>query len=701
MSRARELSKLGNLNVLSADDVSNEVGIASTVPRSTLDVRGELQVGTGIQVGPAGVITASSFDGALGGNIVAAACTFTTGTFNGNVTIGGTLTYEDVTNVDALGIVTARAGVNVSGGQIQVGAAFSVGNAGVATAAGFVGPLTGAVTGNATGLTGTPNISCGTIAGSTGTFTGDVDIADKIVHTGDTNTALRFPGADTITAETGGSERVRITSAGFVGVNETTPACQLHVEQDVAHASTFWLNSDAGIMIDNKNSTANTPKRVLKLEGDGAIVYGSSDTGDLLFNQRENTVLTLGESRHVGIGTTNPSSLLTLNNDSSVYITLKRANANHLQVGTDNNGHYIVGREDKPIIFANSASSAYTERLRITSGGLVGLGTTNPQNALHVESASNTYVQISKPDTASNVLVGNANGDCIIESTGGQVKIKPNGSSNKFILDTSGRLLLGQSSADADIGSHLQVVGASYGAAGILQSRISADQYGPALDFLKTRNTSWGSHTIVQDGDQLGRIYFRGDDGADYGNAAASIFGEVDGTPGSNDMPGRLVFHTSGDGTVSVTERLRITSTGAFQFSNGALTEKVNITAGKLSDNTNIDLADGMVHYFTTQESTTCTPNIRVSSAVSLNDIMTAGDVVTVTLVTTAAAGGYSAQVTIDGNSVTEEWVGGEAPSAGGDDGLDIYVYTIICIHASNTGDSGFKVIANKVNATN
>ena len=109
MSRARELSKLGNLNVLSADDVSNEVGIASTVPRSTLDVRGELQVGTGIQVGPAGVITATSFSGGTSGNVTGAACTFTTGTFNGNVTIGGTLTYEDVTNIDSLGIVTARA----------------------------------------------------------------------------------------------------------------------------------------------------------------------------------------------------------------------------------------------------------------------------------------------------------------------------------------------------------------------------------------------------------------------------------------------------------------------------------------------------------------------------------------------------------------------------------------------------------------
>ncbi len=48
---------------------------------------------------------------------------------------------------------------------------------------------------------------------------GDLSIADKIIHIGDTNTAIRFPAADTITAETGGSERLRITSAGAVGIN--------------------------------------------------------------------------------------------------------------------------------------------------------------------------------------------------------------------------------------------------------------------------------------------------------------------------------------------------------------------------------------------------------------------------------------------------------------------------------------------------
>ena len=66
--------------------------------------------------------------------------------FSGNVTIGGTLTYEDVKNVDSVGVVTARLGVNVTGGQIAVGAAFSVGQAGVVTASGFVGSLTGSAT---------------------------------------------------------------------------------------------------------------------------------------------------------------------------------------------------------------------------------------------------------------------------------------------------------------------------------------------------------------------------------------------------------------------------------------------------------------------------------------------------------------------------------------------------------------------------
>ena len=52
----------------------------------------------------------------------------------GEVSIGGTLTYQDVTNVDALGIGTFRSGINVSGGQLDVGSNIKLGNAGIITA---------------------------------------------------------------------------------------------------------------------------------------------------------------------------------------------------------------------------------------------------------------------------------------------------------------------------------------------------------------------------------------------------------------------------------------------------------------------------------------------------------------------------------------------------------------------------------------
>ena len=120
MTRARELARLGNENVLSVEDDSLEVGINSTKPTSALDVAGQFNVGTAIKAGVAGVITATEFSG-------------TTGTFSGNVSVGGTLTYEDVTNIDSVGIVTARAGINMSGGQLLVGTGVTIGVAGVAT----------------------------------------------------------------------------------------------------------------------------------------------------------------------------------------------------------------------------------------------------------------------------------------------------------------------------------------------------------------------------------------------------------------------------------------------------------------------------------------------------------------------------------------------------------------------------------------
>ena len=82
-----------------------------------------------------GIVTATTFSG----NVTGVAATFT-----GNVSVGGVLTYEDVTNIDSVGIVTAQSGVKITGGELTlVGTAFTVSQAGVVTATSFVGDGSG------------------------------------------------------------------------------------------------------------------------------------------------------------------------------------------------------------------------------------------------------------------------------------------------------------------------------------------------------------------------------------------------------------------------------------------------------------------------------------------------------------------------------------------------------------------------------
>jgi hypothetical protein len=123
----------------------------------------------------------------------------------------------------------------------------------------------------------------------------------------------------------------------------------------------------------------------------------------------------------------------------------------------------------------------------------------------------------------------------------------------------------------------------------------------------------------------------------------------------------------------------------------GLLKEKVSISADKLSVQPQINVGESAVHYRTTAETTTSTPNLRYSATMTLNDAMNIGESLTVTIITTAAAAGYSDQLTIDGNAVTENWIGGNVPADGGSSGVDIYTYNII-----KTANATFTVIANQ-----
>jgi hypothetical protein len=110
--------------------------------------------------------------------------------------------------------------------------------------------------------------------------------------------------------------------------------------------------------------------------------------------------------------------------------------------------------------------------------------------------------------------------------------------------------------------SELQLLGTAEADSSVTLGRWTASSAGPFVRFFKSRNAAIGSSTIVQDDDRLGTIIAGADDGNDFVHSAAAIFFEVDGTPGMDDLPGRIIFATTPDGDVGSDERLRIDSAG-------------------------------------------------------------------------------------------------------------------------------------------
>jgi hypothetical protein len=204
MTRARELSKLINASSFSVDSDFN-VGVGSTSPEVKLDVGGAVLV-AGISTFENTTQSTSSTTGALivsGGVGIAKSLNV-----GGNLSVGGTITYDDVTNIDSVGIVTARGGFEIGASGVG-GTITAVGNAefvGVVTASSFVGDGTGL-----TGVASTDNIITGTAA----TFTGGVNIsgASNINVTGIV-TATSYRGDGSSLTGVGGDTDV--TSSLFI-----------------------------------------------------------------------------------------------------------------------------------------------------------------------------------------------------------------------------------------------------------------------------------------------------------------------------------------------------------------------------------------------------------------------------------------------------------------------------------------------------
>ena len=374
----------------------------------------------------------------------------------GTVSIGGTLTYEDVTNVDAVGLITARNGIVVGSGITlsKDGDGFFTG---VTTSTTFVGALTGNVTGNATGLSGTPNISVGTVSGTTGTFTSDVSIADKIVHTGDTNTLIRFPAAGTIRFDTDGNERARFDSGGRLLLKTTTEGHAAADDLTIENTA-----SDMGITLRSSSSHQ------------GAIYFSDGTSGDAEYRG----IITYNHANDKLSVYTNASAALHILSNGDIGInasTINRTDAGRNTIQFDYSGS--DGSEGLEIRLSNSAlnGNAATDNAAITYIGQ-DLGITNREN--------------------------------------GNIKFSNNGS-ERLRIDANGKILIGDDTAENTIGlnARVQTFGTDASTSSVAIRRGSNDAQAAFLVLSKSRNTSVGSRTILQNGDEVGNIFFVADDG--------------------------------------------------------------------------------------------------------------------------------------------------------------------------------------------
>ena len=356
----------------------------------------------------------------------------------GTVSIGGTLTYEDVTNVDAVGLITARNGIVVGSG------------------------ITLSKDGDifATGVTTTGSlVSSGAISGTTGTFTGNVTISNSapalLLTDTDNDSDFNIQASGGVLAlndSTNSATRLAITSDGKIGVNETSPGQRLTVGGDIQIG--FNTPTDAGRQLNfnvNRGSAADTlaninwqwnSKFVAQIRGIAGSDTTNKDDAHLAFftssanNLSERARIT--SAGLFGIGTDSPDARLYVNGVSTANIITARAadsNGNSiiniLSEGTTGNsrinfsdtagtdGQVSYSHNDRAMIFAAAGT---TEKVRIATDGVtlknMGAGGGIAINALGTTSEYGLMVANANRPSENDILLGvgaSWNGDSVAQ----------------------------------------------------------------------------------------------------------------------------------------------------------------------------------------------------------------------------------------------------------------------------------------------
>ena len=601
---AEYASGIGTQNsTLTVDSGNKRVGVGTTNPLGTF------QVGSGVTFwGDAGIgsFTSLKLSGDTDSTSISTGALTVTGgvgiglslTVGGDVSVGGTITYEDVTNVDSIGIVTARSGLRVVGGGVTC--------VGVAT---FFSDIDANGALDVDGQTDLDVLNVAEIA----TFAADVSIADKIIHTGDTDTAIRFAGTDIVTIETAGTERLRIaadglaTFSGDANVNGTPPWSADSSDSGVLSLSGNSVSTSGYLRLGNGAATTNADFALGRIQiyngaTEVARITGgtgdsNNDTGLFILHTKSNGAsiaervkikadgeIELGKSTY-----TSPVNILFNANRSSADDSLGSLagvwNGDSVASISFKAGADTTNKDDGRIAFATRPSgSGMVERMRINESGQVGISTTNPSgklgiavddNSTNVLATGSVAITLKNTNTTDNSWVSmdfNNSVGGIVGRFGAQFKDTSDKSTDLFFAT---RVDGGALSEKMRITSGGEIrIGGNEGGYRTNIIRESSDTTTAETQLLLYAKHDGSGNTGVGYG---GGIRFWGDRNGDNAEQnMGRIMCIADVNSGTN-LSGALVFETAANG--SNAERMRITSAGICSMRSATTTEFLQLTS--------------------------------------------------------------------------------------------------------------------------
>lgn len=301
--------------------------------------------------------------------------------------------------------------------------------------------------------TTSPGAKLEVVGSGTAAIFGDGTRAFK-VYTDADEVSLLAEGSVPMKFYTSGAEKMRIDTAGNIGIGTTSPDHNLQVENSGNAEIQAQRTSGAGVLIQAQSA---------------AGVVGTNTNHRLDLKTNSTTRATISTGGNVGIGTTSPNFPLDVKSatidtvanfesgDASVAVNFV-ASDNSMQIATSGTDGLLKNNGAGSLRFFNNGS----ERVRITSAGNVGIGTTSPVPKLHV------YQNDAEVDTMAGVTIEqNGTGDSALSflltgvkrwrlgidnNDGDKFKISDStnlSASNRFTIDTSGNIGIGETNIDA------------------------------------------------------------------------------------------------------------------------------------------------------------------------------------------------------------------------------------------------------------